>query len=168
MRKSIKPKTGGPTIRVALEALEDNLDALWERLGRKDIPGWDKMDAAEQGDALNNVHPEVVAALAAVHQLSWKMFLIGRQKGQRTKLTDAMITRIKKNGRKNIARLAQKLGISRQTVYNVLGPKPKKQNEEPRPKAKEPSRMPYNDQLDSHRPKGWRRGKQKSSDNADD
>jgi hypothetical protein len=97
---------------------------LYERLGSVDVEGWEEMSEDECVEAMNDLYPEFERMKAAVACLTMKSRWIGRRAGTRHKLTDADVRRIKKNGHTNITRLAKKLGVTRQTIHNVLGKRP--------------------------------------------
>ena len=119
--------------------------AFFDRFGRSEESTWDEMSMDEQEAVLARHWPELVALRGQLFWLNVKMLGIGRKKGQRTKLTPENIVRIKKNGRRNITALAKKLGVTRQTIHNVLGPKKKPEPEKPPPKARKVRQVPFDD-----------------------
>lgn len=110
-----------PTIRLILVGMERDLEALRLRLGIAEVPMWDEKNRKEQNDELRSNWPEVIRLSRGLQYIQAKVGRIGRQKGDRTKLTPAMIRQIKANGRRRVSALARELGVSRQTIYTVLG-----------------------------------------------
>src|SRR6516165_6914997 len=108
------------TISRILSSMERDLESLRTRLGGVVTPEWDEMNRKEQNDELLAEWPEVVRLWRGLRYVQAKVGRIGRQKGDRTKLSPDMIQRIKANGRNKVSALAKELGISRQTIYVVL------------------------------------------------
>lgn len=121
-----------PTIKHVLLETRHLAVRVFERVGRMDVPDWEELSVEEKSQALRKRWPEIVAIQINLVTLQDKMLGIGRRKGQYVKLRPEDVRRIKRNGRRNITSLAKELGVSRQTIHNVLGkkeqvvPKPKK------------------------------------------
>lgn len=109
-----------PTISKTLLVMERDLEELRSRIGLAELPQWDAMNRKEQNEGLLEEWPEIIRLWRGLRYVQAKLGRIGRQKGDRTKLTPSMLQRIKSNGRRKITALARELGISRQTIYTVL------------------------------------------------
>lgn len=116
MGKQKKP----PPLRQVLAAMESRLEELRNRLGSAEVDKWETLSRQEQNDALAIRWPDILWLWRRLRYVQARIGRLGRDTGDRTKVTPSMIRRIKLNGRHKITALAKELGISRQTIYTVL------------------------------------------------
>jgi hypothetical protein len=117
---SVKKPKKRATVRLILTEMEREIELLRSRLGAADIANWDDKTRKEQDRDLFAHCPELIRLWRGLAYLQATVGRIGRQKGDRAKLTPDMIRRIKSNGQRNVAALARELGVSRQTIYTIL------------------------------------------------
>jgi hypothetical protein len=108
------------TIRRVLMKMETDLESLRSRLLAFEVVGWQEMTRREETASLRERWVEVVHLERGLSFLQARIGRIGRQQGDRTKVTPEMVQRIRQNGKTKVSALARELGISRQTIYVVL------------------------------------------------